>query len=413
MRLSPLRVLSLSSLALVAATASAKEIEVPDDHPTIQLAIDAAGPGDTIEVDGGTYFETVVIPSGKDGLRIEGKGKVILDVHPSQTPAKDAVVVVAHDVTIENLVVRHARGGWDGVRVLGDRLRLEKVVVEDVQDWAVQLLPGAVDLEMKDCRITDARYGVYASSAGKVRIDDCTFQHVEHRTIDVRSSDLRVDDCKFQACEDPIRAVDGPAKITDNEIVGFTGSGIEVATSTAAFVGKNEVRSGAPGSRGIDLSYASGAKVDDNELVDVAGDAILVRGSSAVKVDDNEVVRAGGRGIVLESSSECTVTDNSVKNGVMDGVLLLGAYDCLVADNSIKACLRDGIRFLGGAGNQAIDNQVRKNGGEGLCNTGSGAVWRENSAKGNRIDLANSGSVTVKSNSYKSGGPNVKPQVED
>jgi len=46
-------------LSVSKAEASSATIYVPDDYPTIQAAVNAASPGDTIIVRDGTYYENV------------------------------------------------------------------------------------------------------------------------------------------------------------------------------------------------------------------------------------------------------------------------------------------------------------------------------------------------------------------
>jgi parallel beta-helix repeat protein len=71
-------VLMLSFSLVTAMPAAAATITVGPggpptyDYATIQSAVTAAGPGDTINVAAGTYNENVVIPTGKDGLQIIG-----------------------------------------------------------------------------------------------------------------------------------------------------------------------------------------------------------------------------------------------------------------------------------------------------------------------------------------------------
>jgi hypothetical protein len=66
-------------LVLVAATAAlADTIRVPADQGTLQDAIDAAAPGDTILISKGTYDENPVIDNKQD-LTLKAKGNVVLN----------------------------------------------------------------------------------------------------------------------------------------------------------------------------------------------------------------------------------------------------------------------------------------------------------------------------------------------
>jgi parallel beta-helix repeat protein len=68
-----------------ASAHAASTIVVPRDHPTIQAAVNAAAPGDTITVRSGTYTEEIVI--GKDlNLRGAGVGATVIKSPSTLTP---------------------------------------------------------------------------------------------------------------------------------------------------------------------------------------------------------------------------------------------------------------------------------------------------------------------------------------
>ena len=64
--------------------ASPATICVPDDHPTIQAAVNAASPGDAIIVRDGTYTENVAV--NKDHLTIQSQNGADLTIVQAANP---------------------------------------------------------------------------------------------------------------------------------------------------------------------------------------------------------------------------------------------------------------------------------------------------------------------------------------
>ena len=86
----------------VPENARAATITVPDDYPTIQLAIDAASPGEEVYVRAGTYYEHVTI--GKS-LTLQGEDRetTIIDCSgPSNVVNVTSSYVTVRGFTITN-----------------------------------------------------------------------------------------------------------------------------------------------------------------------------------------------------------------------------------------------------------------------------------------------------------------------
>lgn len=79
-------------------------IAVPADQPTIQQAVDAAQPGDTVLVSPGTYREAVTIDTEDLTLRGTDRNGVVLD---GKTLDASGITVIAPGVTVANLTVRN------------------------------------------------------------------------------------------------------------------------------------------------------------------------------------------------------------------------------------------------------------------------------------------------------------------
>ncbi|MBN2537592.1 hypothetical protein JXB37_04890, partial [candidate division WOR-3 bacterium] len=114
------------SVFLLAAVAAALVIVVPDEQPTIQAGLNAAGTGDTVLVKPDTYHENITWPA-RDGIRLysaEGPAVTVIDgggngrvVDISSSSVREATELRGFTITGGRLT--GASGYGAGIRVSG------------------------------------------------------------------------------------------------------------------------------------------------------------------------------------------------------------------------------------------------------------------------------------------------------
>ncbi len=148
----------------VGPAAQAATLQVPADFGTVQGALDAALPGDVVEVAAGTYFEKVSFPrSGTVG------NVIALDAAPGARPVLDGTGVNgANMVLIDNRSHVRVRGfelrnnlnvnDGSGVRILGSgqNIEIDDNIMHDIRgDHAMGItVYGTEPQPLEDLRIT-------------------------------------------------------------------------------------------------------------------------------------------------------------------------------------------------------------------------------------------------------------------
>lgn len=332
-----LTLVMLLSFSLISTMpAQAATINVPAQYPTIQAAVNAASPGDTIIVAAGTYEEQIDI--GKN-LVIQGAGQgntiikspVLLSLKFS-TPSPNKPIVYVHNgaqVTIQSLTVDGAGRGNGNVRFEGIAFYNAGGVVQDITITMVRETP-----------ISGAQHGVglYAFSNDNI---------LRNLTI----SNNTVSDYQKNG-------------------MALSGQGLSVSVKGNTITGS--MPTPAIAQNGIQVSYgATGVvhrnKVDNNWYTGSGwtSSGILVFESDGVSVEGNNVV-GSQTGIsvetwdwILPSASNNKIVNNSV-NGAKWGISVVAhawlystgnpvADNNKVVNNSVIATNGDTGIFVGAA----------------------------------------------------------------
>ncbi len=97
------------------SAASGTTRQVPAEYPTIQSAVDAAGPGDLVLIAPGTYREEVAVTTANLVIRGEDRNTTIID---GERIRSNGILITADGVAVENLTVINPVGNgvfWTGV----------------------------------------------------------------------------------------------------------------------------------------------------------------------------------------------------------------------------------------------------------------------------------------------------------
>jgi hypothetical protein len=337
MKLSPVVALLLLAAPAVAAGDVHK---VPQDHPTIQDAVNAAADGDTILISAGTYDESVLVVSKKN-LLIEGKGKVVID-----PPSGSGLVLEACDgCTVLKIRVG---GGFHGF----DLAQCTSCILQQCRsDLAVDagiLVDGGVGVKLVRCIVTGAGGAGIQLGFGAQAADVCLVQR-----------------CTLTGCGGDGIAVSGQFNTIDRcTVMKSMGDAFRMDT-------------GSPGT--------SNTTFQDSKAIQPGGAGLVVNGDGIFflrcKVD-----KPGGYGAHVVSGNVSLVHDCRFSKTGLEGVFVTGAAtSAAVTGCKVSGSTGDGI-LVGDDGASVSGNKVSGSKGSGFAIVGDNGTWAGNSATGSQAD---------------------------
>jgi len=235
-------------------SALAAIVTVPDDHATLQLAVSAASPGDTVFLRASTYNENVTI--GKSlTLKGEDRQTTIVDGGGSTVLTLTASYITICDVTITN--------GLDGIYMYN--YSLHHITVRDA------IITG------------NSAYGIHLRhSSGKHVIENCIISHNTVGTFGHQFSNCLIRDCDVfsNATNGIVFGWGLYTLVTDNEVHDNGNTGIAVDSDTYCTVENNKVYNNG---RGMYVGFAASRNTIRDNLVmnNVRGIIVALKGGAA------------------------------------------------------------------------------------------------------------------------------------
>lgn len=292
MEIETMQKLLLALLALLFTTAQAATITVgPEgcDHKTVQAAIDAASPGDLIEVREGTYYENVDLnkPLSLCGTDT-GKIAVVLDAG-GKGPA---ITISSNGVTVGGFKATNSSDS--GIKVLSDDNLIFGVS-------AIGNEYGGIRLEgVRNNTVADNDFS--NNGAAGIELDDSECCKILFNTAR-GNADTGIE---LQQSSENL--------IANNSISDSGNDGIELKGSKNNRILANHVTGNMDG---VCLELSSdGNQISHNNASynDLSG--IIVRGSNNNLIEMNEMAK-NKHGIFLEGSSNTTVRSNNATYNVV------------------------------------------------------------------------------------------------
>ena len=331
----------VSTLALIlplflalAAPVSAATITVCAsgcDHTKIQDAVDAANPGDVIDVYPGTYNESVDL----NGMTLEGD-ITIRSVNSGGTPTAGTATVnggaagaafetsstFSGDVTIDGFIVKSTSGDGINVAVNSDVV-IRDVIADSTDDDGIQVDGASGDVTIEDCTANHNEEGGIGvrDTGGNVTITRCTANDNDDEGFDIDNigGNVTITNSTANRSDDDegfyLYDIDGNVTITDCTANENEDEGIEV-----------------DGTGWLDGSAV--ATADEEDGPDDEGD-------DQTHQEPLRVANAGGGNVTI---SNCTAKDNGDPGEGDDGISVLNAGgDVTISNCTAKRNSDEGI----------------------------------------------------------------------
>ncbi len=374
------------------ATAEAPVTIGEDGYYSIQSAIDAANPGDTIEVAAGTYYETLTVNVENLTLR-STDGAEATTIDGSSTG--DVISIEADGVTINGFEIMN---GYNGIYLnFADNCTISNNTCENNSD------DGIFINNSDNCTVSNNTCS--NNSDDGIYIDESLNNTIENNTCEGNSKSIYL-------------YYSGYCTVSNNNCSNNSDDGIYLDSSGYNDITNNTCENN---DDGICLDYSHYNILDNNTCENNTNYGIYIWWESEYDnltnntcsnndygiyldysryntLDNNNCSNNDYDGIYLEWESDYNdIINNNCSNNSDDGIYLYESWDCTISNNNCSNNSDDGI-YLDDTRNCTIENNNIKNNACGvyLCGLFTNNTINHNNIVGNiQLGVNNLGTGTV------------------
>ena len=286
-------------LGAFTSTVSASTLYVPDDYSTIQAAVSAASPRDTIVVRDGAYTENINVDKA---LTIKSENGPESTIVRSASPNNHLFNVTADHVTITGFTITGASGL--------------------TRTWEISYIPaagiclnGASCCNISNNEITHNSFGI------------CAFMSPYFSKIQTMVNDTSISNNNISHNEVGIKGTGYNSTVINNNI-SYNGDGIDISHAGSTVI-NNIIKS----NRREGL-IAGGNNTVANNIVSNNSIGIKTTGAGSIIIN-NDVNSNIKCGIQIESNNN-TITQNNVHSNKGGGIYVYGYNDAVYLNNFIN-----------------------------------------------------------------------------
>jgi len=327
-------------------------IRVPQDSLTIQGAINAANPGDTIYVDVGTYFENIRL---NKSVLLVGKSREGSVIYGNTTT--DVVMVNASDATLVNFTIRNsAMEPWTGIRL--DHVSNCNVSRNNLtadSPLGLQVVASSYNVIREN---TFSSNGIVVTASAI----PCLHNIIDNNTVDGRSI-VYLEDAENLTVNGAgqLVLVNCRGITVRNSNLTHTSIGVTLRNSSNCLVTDNDM---SDSYEGISMSDCSGITIANNTAANNAFAIVLVRYANDSVISGNDI-SACEYGVYATLSSNVSISENNFRQCTAGCIELDSSSDSMIQGNNVTDSV-EGIYFLGSSNNTIQDNFIALNNWTGI-----------------------------------------------